>query len=455
MRKKIGYLFAAALTAACVLSAVPEVSVMASDTQEVSDAEYKPEIGSTSWVLLEERYSSGDGSNEYVAESHEYDPATGFEVKRVISGIIYTYEYDSNGYITKSEEYSSYDGTLRSTTEYGENNHKTITHLYSSGENDGYIEYEYDSEGKEIGRRYNANGEYYGDLEVEYFDNGEIKRQYNSDISGTSLLQVKNENGDTIEFHLIEHGSLTSHWTVTYENGRLARKDLQMRGQEDEYDIYTYEDTDKGFIRTQTTYDTDDNVKYTYQSTFEFEYDENGNKIKETIKDENGEVSGVYTYTYLKKEFDTRGHYIPNFDAYDAPEGCTFQYRLYNPNSGEHFYTGSRRESCNLIYEGWNFEGSGFIHPLIGDPIYRMYDNKGDHLYTMDVAEKELLESQGWTTEGVAFPSSTEAAGGRPMFRLKNPNATTGVHHFTMSEEERDHLKSLGWIYEGIGWYSV
>ena len=84
-----------------------------------------------------------------------------------------------------------------------------------------------------------------------------------------------------------------------------------------------------------------------------------------------------------------------------------------------------------------------------------MYDNKGDHLYTMDEEEKALLESQGWNTEGVAFPSSTEAAGGRPMFRLKNPNATTGVHHFTMSEEERDHLKSLGWIYEGIGWYSV
>ncbi|EJW93331.1 hypothetical protein EVA_18563 [gut metagenome] len=32
-------------------------------------------------------------------------------------------------------------------------------------------------------------------------------------------------------------------------------------------------------------------------------------------------------------------------------------FRLYNPNSGEHFYTADRNEKDGLIAAGWNFEG--------------------------------------------------------------------------------------------------
>ncbi len=466
MRKKIGYLFAAALTAACVLSVVPEVSVMASDTQEVSDAEYKPEIGSTSWVLLEKKYSSGDGSIESISESHEYDPATGYEIKYNNGGTIYTYDRASNGYITKSEEYSSYDRSLRSTTEYDENNHKTIAHLYNSGEPNGYITYEYDPEGKETGRQYDANGEYIGYIEREYWTNGEVKRQYSCDEHGTSMLVVNNEQGDIIEFQLIEHGSETSHWKYTYENGRPSYYESHVRGQEDTYSTYAYEDTDNGYIATITQYDSNNNVRVTSHTTFEF--DENGNLVRETVESGFGFAPTVYTYTYLKKEFDTRGHYIPNFDAYRCDEGCVFNYRLYNPNSGEHFYTGSRKEALILIEAGWNFEGPGFVNPTTGNAVYRLYNSKlGDHLYTNDVDEiNSLINGGDWKfddgADGThwvpAFPSA-DSSTGKPMYRLYNPNAwdsgKAGAFHFTMSKEERDHLKSLGWIDEGIGWYSV
>ncbi len=35
-------------------------------------------------------------------------------------------------------------------------------------------------------------------------------------------------------------------------------------------------------------------------------------------------------------------------------------YRLYNPNSGEHFYTASKGERNHLIRLGWNDEGIGW-----------------------------------------------------------------------------------------------
>ena len=35
-------------------------------------------------------------------------------------------------------------------------------------------------------------------------------------------------------------------------------------------------------------------------------------------------------------------------------------YRLYNPNSGEHFYTASKGERNHLISLGWNDEGIGW-----------------------------------------------------------------------------------------------
>ena len=129
-------------------------------------------------------------------------------------------------------------------------------------------------------------------------------------------------------------------------------------------------------------------------------------------------------------------------------------FRMYDPNSGEHFYTGSEVERQNLIDAGWNYEGVGFTFPLTtGDPVYRLYDPvTGEHLYTMDEAEKSRLMSQGWNYEGIAFNSGFEDE--VPQYRLHNPNETRGAYHFTASLEERENLLAVGWEYQGIGWYS-
>ena len=157
---------------------------------------------------------------------------------------------------------------------------------------------------------------------------------------------------------------------------------------------------------------------------------------------------------------DYDGEYRVYLDAADyivvdeVPEVAhCLMYRLYNPNSGEHFYTGSTEELEHLKSIGWVHEGNGFEVPVLSDtPVYRLYNpNAGDHHYTTSEAEKNILENAGWNYEGIAWYSAPDTC--NPLYRLNNPNATSGAHHFTMSEEERDNLVRAGWILEGIGWY--
>ncbi len=129
-------------------------------------------------------------------------------------------------------------------------------------------------------------------------------------------------------------------------------------------------------------------------------------------------------------------------------------FRMYNPNTGEHFYTGSEEEKNNLIGHGWQYEGVGFTFPAnTGAPVHRLFQpSTGEHLYTMDENEKSKLMKQGWNYEGIAFNSAynTEAV----QYRLHNPNAAVGAYHFTFSTEERQNLLNAGWEDQGIGWYS-
>ena len=128
-------------------------------------------------------------------------------------------------------------------------------------------------------------------------------------------------------------------------------------------------------------------------------------------------------------------------------------FRMYNPNSGEHFYTGSEEERAILVKAGWKYEGVGFNAPVEGEPVYRLYEPAtGEHLYTMDRMEVYKLLNSGWNYEGVAWNTAEQDE--VVQYRLRNPNATVGRYHFTSSDEERDWLISLGWIYERIGWYS-
>ncbi|MGG5314619.1 C39 family peptidase [Enterococcus sp. AZ072] len=128
-------------------------------------------------------------------------------------------------------------------------------------------------------------------------------------------------------------------------------------------------------------------------------------------------------------------------------------YRIYNPNSGEHFYTKTTGERDHLRGVGWRYEGIGWQAPASGNPVYRLYNpNAGDHHYTLDANERDHLKKVGWKDEGISWYSPAK---GTPLYRLYNPNAKSGSHHYTLDANERDHLKKVGWRDEGIAWYAV
>lgn len=141
--------------------------------------------------------------------------------------------------------------------------------------------------------------------------------------------------------------------------------------------------------------------------------------------------------------------------GYEQSEVCTGMYRLYNPNSGEHFYTGSVNEKHTLVEQGWKDEALGWVAPRTSSkPVYRLYNsNAGDHHYTQNKGERNYLLRLGWSDEGIGWYS--DSAERYPLYRQYNPNASAGSHNYTTSKGENDWLAQNGWNAEGIGWYAV
>lgn len=141
--------------------------------------------------------------------------------------------------------------------------------------------------------------------------------------------------------------------------------------------------------------------------------------------------------------------------AFAQSSGSTSVYRLYNPNSGEHFYTISKVEAYNLIDNGWRYESVGWSTPVSsGTPVYRLYDRyASDHHFTTSKEERDGLSEAGWSYEGVAWYSDdgrTEA-----IFREYNPNAWSGMHNYTGSSVEHRSLVDSGWRDEGVSFYAL
>ena len=129
-------------------------------------------------------------------------------------------------------------------------------------------------------------------------------------------------------------------------------------------------------------------------------------------------------------------------------------YRLYNPWSGEHFYTANIEECDNVHNAGWTYEGIGWVAPSTGDPVYRLYNSfAGDHHYTMSAEERDVLVAAGWNDEEIGWYSDPNEA--MPLFREYNPNEPSCNHNYTSNEDEHNYLVGIGWRNEGKAWYGL
>lgn len=163
--------------------------------------------------------------------------------------------------------------------------------------------------------------------------------------------------------------------------------------------------------------------------------------------------SSQLSFPGVSGNFDINADYTSTFSnpTPTPPANSVQMYRVYNPNSGEHFYTQNVAEKNNLVSKGWRYEGIGWNGPTSGNPVYRLYNpNAGDHHYTLNANEKNNLVSKGWRYEGVSWYSG----GSNALHRLYNPNAKAGSHHYTLNTNEKNNLVSKGWRYEGLAWYA-
>lgn len=130
-------------------------------------------------------------------------------------------------------------------------------------------------------------------------------------------------------------------------------------------------------------------------------------------------------------------------------------HRLYNPNSGEHFYTAKKAESDYLASLGWKYEGVGWVAPASSNtPVYRLYNSRaGEHHYTTNEKERDALVTASWTDEGIGWYS--DDAKGVVLYREYNPNAFACNHNYTTNKKEHDILIGMGWHDEGYAWYGV
>lgn len=144
-----------------------------------------------------------------------------------------------------------------------------------------------------------------------------------------------------------------------------------------------------------------------------------------------------------------------------ADSSTQTMYRLYNPNSGEHFWTASEYERDNVLNAGWLYEGIGWYAPVKSStPVYRLYNPNapyGDHHYTMSKHEYDTLVKIGWRGEGIGWYSDDNK--GSPVYRVYRPGTYTfgssGAHHFTSNITEAKYLINLGWNDEHISWYGL
>ena len=145
----------------------------------------------------------------------------------------------------------------------------------------------------------------------------------------------------------------------------------------------------------------------------------------------------------------------PPASAFGNGTGEIAMYRLYNPNTGEHFYTSDDEERDHLLLEHWRDEGIGWYAPARSDtPVFRLYNPyAGDHHYTMDPEERDYLIRHQWEYEGVGWYSDDHET--VPLYRQYNPHAKAGSHNYTTNRDEGDVLVSVGWRAEGVGWYAL
>ena len=131
--------------------------------------------------------------------------------------------------------------------------------------------------------------------------------------------------------------------------------------------------------------------------------------------------------------------------------------RFYDPTIGGHVYTSnpsvenlgglsSEGQAFNLFKDSAQAQGA--------TDVYRLFNpSSGDHFFTTDINEKNVAAGGGYRVEGVMGAASTSASENtEAVLRYFNPQS--GQHFFTSNQNEANTLADQGYVSEGVGFYA-
>lgn len=152
--------------------------------------------------------------------------------------------------------------------------------------------------------------------------------------------------------------------------------------------------------------------------------------------------------------FIGRGTAVGTIKDPPSPPAAAPMYRAYNLTANYHFFTTSLPEFCNAVRAGYRNESqpvpfdvrnaSEGVPPTGSTAIYRLYNpdpSSGRHYYTASAGERDYLMNLAWVfekVEGFIYPLDSTAPGSTELFKLYN--ATSGSHLYTINAAEKDYL---------------
>lgn len=270
-----------ALTA-CNSKSVDESDPAFSESTPESTSEESSGTGHTKKLVSKQINKNGTGEVTQTSE-YEYDSKGRVSVVKNVfnNGTNYIYtSYDENGYesesITKNENGAILSHHQFEHDEYGYMYKWRVLNENGTVKNENVYDVERDEQGRLL----------------KVYANGELSHWYSYDEAGNATERMQNVDSYNIydkDGKTLESGSGDYKMIYTYENGLL--KEINSQNSETVYkSVFEY---DGELLLSQTNYE---NGNITLQ--YLYEYDEEGNRTKQTMQNALGIASSIVEYYY-------------------------------------------------------------------------------------------------------------------------------------------------------------
>lgn len=270
-----------ALTA-CNSKSVDESDPAFSESTPESTSEESSGTGHTKKLISKQINKNGTGEVTQTSE-YEYDSKGRVSVVKNVfnNGTNYIYtSYDENGYesesITKNENGAILSHHQFEHDEYGYMYKWRVLNENGTVKNENVYDVERDEQGRLL----------------KVYANGELSHWYSYDEAGNATERMQNVDSYNIydkDGKTLESGSGDYKMIYTYENGLI--KEINSQNSETVYkSVFEY---DGELLLSQTNYE---NGNITLQ--YLYEYDEEGNRTKQTMQNALGIASSIVEYYY-------------------------------------------------------------------------------------------------------------------------------------------------------------